>query len=209
MPAPLPTRLKTRALFPEIIRQWSTFHPEFSYLPRKFKIAVTGQRATARPSNCTISALSLCAMRLVRLVMRFMLAAVRGAPSLPKNCRICAEGQTSAYLEAVMRVYNMLGGVTIPTRHALKFWHETGEEEMRRLVEAEFAQIDAGKMLEVPQAELDRITRYFGPPKHLKLFRPKAPHSTKPKPTMRALRNGAAPMWWRTNNRAIQSSIYH
>ena len=70
-----------------------------------------------------------------------------------------------AYLEAVMRVYNMLGRRDNSYKARIKILvHETGEEEMRKLVEAEFAQIDASKMLEVPQAEIDRITRYFEPP---------------------------------------------
>ena len=70
-----------------------------------------------------------------------------------------------AYLEAVMRVYNMLGRRDNSYKARIKILvHETGEEEMRRMVEEEFAKIDASEMLTVPQTEIDRISAYFAPP---------------------------------------------
>jgi sulfite reductase (NADPH) hemoprotein beta-component len=70
-----------------------------------------------------------------------------------------------AYLEAVMRVYNMLGRRDNSYKARIKILvHETGQEEMQRLVEAEFAKIDASEMLTVPQEEIDRISAYFAPP---------------------------------------------
>ena len=143
----------------EIIRQLSTFHPEFSYLPRKFKIAVNGHAHDRAAIKLHDIALSLCAMRLVRLVMRFMLAAVRAHPSLPKNSPNLCRRTNWAYLEAGC-ASTTCWGVNNSWR-TLKFWcTKPARKKTRRLVEAEFALIDAGKMLEVPQAEIDRITRF-------------------------------------------------
>ena len=64
-----------------------------------------------------------------------------------------------------MRVYNMLGRRDNSYKARIKILvHETGEEEMRRLIDAEFAKIDASQMLTVPQEEIDRIAAYFAPP---------------------------------------------
>ncbi|MGI9438441.1 MAG: nitrite/sulfite reductase, partial [Parvibaculales bacterium] len=61
--------------------------------------------------------------------------------------------------------YNMLGRRDNSYKARIKILvHETGEEEMRRLVETEFAKIDAGQMLSVPQEEIDRISAYFAAP---------------------------------------------
>ena len=70
-----------------------------------------------------------------------------------------------AYLEAVMRVYNMLGRRDNSYKARIKILvHETGEAEMRRLIEEEFAKVDASKMLAVPQEEIERISAYFAAP---------------------------------------------
>lgn len=63
----------------EIIRQWSTFHPEFSYLPRKFKIAVSAVRRIARRSSFTISACRSCATRKAPSAIACMWAAAWAA----------------------------------------------------------------------------------------------------------------------------------
>lgn len=151
----------------EIIRQWSTFHPEFSYLPRKFKIAVSGHkndRAAIRLHDIGIVAVKNAQGRTGYEVHvgggqgRTPFIAKKIADFVPAE-------QLLAYLEAVMRVYNMLGRRDNSFKARIKILvHETGEAEMRRLVEEEFEKIDAANMLTLPQAELDRISAYFAPP---------------------------------------------
>ena len=63
----------------EILRQWSTFHPEFAFLPRKFKFAVTGARPIARPSRCTTWASASCATTRARWASPTTWAAARAA----------------------------------------------------------------------------------------------------------------------------------
>ena len=151
----------------EIIRQWSTFHPEFTYLPRKFKIAVTGHdndRAAIKLHDIGLVVKKNDAGDVGYEVHvgggqgRTPFIAKKMADFVPKQSLL-------AYLEAVMRVYNMLGRRDNSYKARIKILvHETGEAEMRRMVEEEFAKIDASKMLAVPQAEIDRISAYFAAP---------------------------------------------
>ena len=151
----------------EIIRQWSTFHPEFTYLPRKFKIAVTGHendRAAIKLHDIGLVVKKNTAGDIGYEVHvgggqgRTPFIAKKMADFVPKESLL-------AYLEAVMRVYNMLGRRDNSYKARIKILvHETGEAEMRRMVEEEFAKIDASQMLAVPQAEIDRISAYFAAP---------------------------------------------
>jgi sulfite reductase (NADPH) hemoprotein beta-component len=151
----------------EIIRQWSTFHPEFTYLPRKFKIAVTAHkndRAAIKLHDIGIVVKQNDAGEIGYEVHvgggqgRTPFVAKKMTDFVPKP-------KLLAYLEAVMRVYNMLGRRDNSYKARIKILvHETGEEEIRRMVEEEFAKIDASEMLTVPQTEIDRISAYFAPP---------------------------------------------
>ena len=151
----------------EIIRQWSTFHPEFTYLPRKFKIAVTGHendRAAIKLHDIGLVVKKNDAGHIGYEVHvgggqgRTPFIAKKMADFVPKESLL-------AYLEAVMRVYNMLGRRDNSYKARIKILvHETGEAEMRRMVEEEFAKIDASKMLAVPQEEIERISAYFAAP---------------------------------------------
>ena len=96
MPVPLPTRLKTRALFPRLSGNGRPSIRNFLICRASSKSPSPAMRMTARPSSCTISALSLCAMRPVRSAMRFMWRR-SGAHALhcQKTRRICAEGQAA------------------------------------------------------------------------------------------------------------------
>ncbi len=151
----------------EIIRQWSTFHPEFSFLPRKFKIAVTAaehDRAAVRVHD-------------IGLHMRRNAAGETGfevivgggqgrTPHVGVTIRDFVEkDQLLDYLEAVMRVYNRFGRRDNKYKARIKILvNETGADEFARLVDEEFnAQKDAEKIV-LPQAEVDRITAYFAAP---------------------------------------------
>lgn len=151
----------------EIIRQWSTFHPEFTYLPRKFKIAVTAHkndRAAVRFHDIGLVCVTNDAGEKGYEV--HVGGGLGRTPFVAKKlCEFVLETQLLAYLEAVMRVYNAMGRRDNTYKARIKILvHETGKEEMTRLVEEEFARIDAAKILQVPQKEIDRIATYFAPP---------------------------------------------
>jgi sulfite reductase (NADPH) hemoprotein beta-component len=151
----------------EIIRQWSTFHPEFSYLPRKFKIAVTGHKNDRAAIKLHDIGIVIVKNAAGEIGYEVHVGGGQGrTPFIAKKMSdFVPAAQLLAYLEAVMRVYNMLGRRDNSYKARIKILvHETGEEEMRRLVDAEFAKIDASQMLTVPQEEIDRIAAYFAPP---------------------------------------------
>jgi len=150
----------------EIIRQWSTLHPEFSFLPRKFKIAVTGSehdRAAVKVHD-------------IGLIMRrdgsgqagFEVIVGGGlgrTPFIGKTIRgFLPKEHLLSYLEAILRVYNQLGRRDNKFKARIKVTvHETGAEEFTRLVDEEWAAMgDTAPKL--PKQEVDRIARYFEPP---------------------------------------------
>jgi sulfite reductase (NADPH) hemoprotein beta-component len=97
--------------FAEILRQWSTLHPEFAFLPRKFKIAITGAAKTAPPPPGTTWACSWCATKRASWASRCWWAAAWAAR--PVIATVMREflpwNQILNYLEAVVRVYNRWG----------------------------------------------------------------------------------------------------
>lgn len=151
----------------EIIRQWSTLHPEFSFLPRKFKIAVTGSpndRAVIKSHDIGIAIVRNDNGEIGFAVYvgggqgRTPMVAKLIRPFLPKPDLL-------AYLEAVLRVYNMIGRRDNLYKARIKILvHETGQEEFTRLVEEEFAEISKTGSLDLPFEEIDRIQAYFAPP---------------------------------------------
>ena len=150
----------------EIIRQWSTLHPEFSFLPRKFKIAVTGSehdRAAVKVHDIGLS------MRRDGSGQAGFEVIVGGGlgrtPFIGKTIRkFLPKQDLLAYLEAILRVYNQLGRRDNKYKARIKVTvHETGAEEFTRLVDAEWAAMgDAAPTL--PKQEVDRIARHFEPP---------------------------------------------
>ena len=153
----------------EIIRQWSTFHPEFSYLPRKFKIAVTGHENDR--AAIKLHDIGIVIVRNDKGETGYEVHVGGGQGRSPfiakKLTNFVPAEKILAYLEAVMRVYNMLGRRDNSYKARIKILvHETGETEMRRLVDEEFERIDASQMLSLPEAELDRISAYFAPPNY-------------------------------------------
>jgi sulfite reductase (NADPH) hemoprotein beta-component len=152
----------------EIIRQWSTFHPEFLALPRKFKIAVTASpndRAAVR-----IHDIGLHMKRNAAGEVGFEVIVGGGLGRTPYIGVTVRDWVSKAdlldYLEANMRIYNRHGRRDNKFKARIKILvNELGLEEYRRQVDAEFAaQRDAEKVV-LPQAEIDRISAYFAPPK--------------------------------------------
>lgn len=154
-------------IWSEIIRQWSTFHPEFSYLPRKFKIAVTASprdRTALRVHDIGVAIRRSDSGRNV-----FDVWVGGGQGRTPIIGHLVGDGIAAedllAYLEAIMRVYNQHGRRDNIYKARIKILvHQIGAGEMRRQVAVEFEQVKASGHVTIPQAEIDRIAAYFQPP---------------------------------------------
>ena len=150
----------------EIVRQWSTLHPEFSFLPRKFKIAITGSpndRAAVR-----IHDVGLRLWRNPQGETGFEVIVGGGlgrTPMIGKTVReFLPKDEMLAYLEAVLRVYNRYGRRDNLFKARIKILvHEIGIEKMREEVEAEYAASKDGALKLDPQT-IEAIARQFAPP---------------------------------------------
>ena len=150
----------------EIIRQWSTFHPEFAFLPRKFKIAVTAaehDRAAIRVHDIGLH------IRERNGVTGFEVYAGGGQGRTPLLAALVNEFVPEAeildYLEAIMRVYNRHGRRDNKYKARIKILvSELGAEEFRRQVEEEYAEQRPHEKIDLPAGEIERIEAYFEPP---------------------------------------------
>lgn len=151
----------------EIIRQWSTFHPEFSFLPRKFKIAVTA--ASTDRAAVRVHDIGLHMRKSDAGEIGFEVIVGGGQGRTPHVGTTIHEFVTEAnlldYLEAIMRVYNRHGRRDNKYKARIKILvNEMGAEEFTRQVEEEFAAQGSAEKIVLPQAEIDRIHAYFAPP---------------------------------------------
>jgi sulfite reductase (NADPH) hemoprotein beta-component len=150
----------------EIIRQWSSVHPEFIYLPRKFKIAITGapnDRAAVKFHDIGLMASANGAGEIGWAVT--VGGGMGRTPMIGKliNSFVPHE-HLLAYLESILRVYNRYGRRDNKFKARIKILvHEEGLETIKSQVEDEFSRVRDG-VLSLPQEELDRITAYFEPP---------------------------------------------
>jgi sulfite reductase (NADPH) hemoprotein beta-component len=149
----------------ELIRQWSTFHPEFSYLPRKFKIAVIAadeDRAAMRLHDIGIQLLE----RDGELGAKIFVGGGMGRTPMigPEIKDFVTADDLMSYLEACLRVYNRYGRRDNIYKARIKILiHELGADEYARQVEEEFIAVKA-LGIDPPKAELERITAFFGAP---------------------------------------------
>lgn len=150
----------------EIIRQWSTLHPEFSYLPRKFKIAVTGSENDRAAVKVHDIGLLMKHGEGGEVGFEVLVGGGLGrTPFIGKSIRpFLPKEHLLSYLEAILRTYNLLGRRDNMFKARIKVTvHETGAEEFTRLVEEEWALIK-DSALKLPKQEVDRIAAHFEPP---------------------------------------------
>jgi sulfite reductase (NADPH) hemoprotein beta-component len=157
----------------ELLRQWSSLHPEFSFLPRKFKIAVTGaptDRAAVRVHDI---GLRLHRNEAGEAGWEVIVGGGLGrTPMIGVTVReFLPERELVGYLEAIMRVYNLYGRRDNKYKARIKILvHELGADRFRAEVESEFARKPVPST-EVEERELQRIAAYFAPPQLEKLPR--------------------------------------
>ena len=149
----------------ELLRQWSTFHPEFSYLPRKFKIAVI-----ASAEDRAAMRLHDIGLELIRqdgeLGGRVFVGGGMGRTPMiaPEINPFVKADDLLSYLEACLRVYNRYGRRDNIYKARIKILiHEIGADEYRRQVAEEFAHVKT-LGIDPPTAELERISAFFAPP---------------------------------------------
>lgn len=157
--------------FCEIIRQWSTFHPEFIALPRKFKIAVNGAVQDRAAVAVHDIGLTLVKNEAGELGFRFMVGGGLGrTPILGSVIKDFVPWQhVLTYTQAIMRVYNEYGRRDNKHKARIKILVKAiGPEEFARQVEAEWADLK-GNAETLTQEELERVSAWFAPPAYAQL----------------------------------------
>ncbi len=152
--------------YAEILRQWSSVHPEFSYLPRKFKIAVTGAERDRAAIQVHDIGLHLKKNAAGELGFAVYVGGGQGrTPMIAKKIRgFLPEEHLLSYTTAIMRVYNLYGRRDNKYKARIKILvHETGAEEFTRQVEAEWAELKDSE-LKLPEDDIRAIETYFAPP---------------------------------------------
>ncbi|NOQ93304.1 MAG: nitrite/sulfite reductase [Methylophaga sp.] len=149
----------------EIIRQWSTFHPEFAYLPRKFKIAVIGSDEDRAATKLHDIGLHLVTNHEGEVGFEVLVGGGLGrTPIVGQQIRPFLEKKDLlSYLEAILRVYNRLGRRDNKYKARIKITvREHGINHIRELVEAEWVQIR--EQLELDEKEIERVKSHFVEP---------------------------------------------
>jgi len=161
-----PDEIEDPRIWCEIIRQWSTLHPEFSFLPRKFKVAVTGapnDRAAVKVHDIGIR---MHRNEAGEVGFEIIVGGGLGrTPMIGKTIRpFLPKRHLLSYLEAILRVYNEFGRRDNLFKSRIKILvHEIGAAEMTRRVEEEWALIRGGA-LDLPIETIAAIAAQFTPP---------------------------------------------
>jgi len=152
--------------YAEIMRQWSTFHPEFAYLPRKFKIAFNGAVEDRAATAVHDLAFTVVKNEAGEVGFRVMVGGGMGrTPILGSVIReFLPRDDLLTYTEAIMRVYNQYGRRDNIYKARIKILVKAiGAEEFARQVEAEWTDIKDGPST-LTDAEFNRVAAYFAPP---------------------------------------------
>ncbi len=178
----------------EIVRQWSTLHPEFSYLPRKFKIAVTGAPVDRAASQVHDIGLHLKRGPDGEIGFEVLVGGGLGrAPAIGHVIReYLPREHLLSYLEAILRIYNLLGRRDNLNKARIKVVVKSlGIAEFRKRVEEEWVQI-RDSVLRLDVQEIDRIRAHFTPPNY----------ETLAEIDVTTGREAAFKAWYRYNTRA-------
>jgi sulfite reductase (NADPH) hemoprotein beta-component len=155
--------------FAEIMRQWTTLHPEFAFLPRKFKIAITGAAEDRAATDWHDVGLRLLRNDVGELGFRVSVGGGMGrTPLIGTMLReFLPWHQIMNYIEAVVRVYNRYGRRDNKYKARIKILVKAEGQRYIDDVEDEFRQIveHDGGLHTIPQAELDRVSASFVPPR--------------------------------------------
>ncbi|HYN11794.1 MAG TPA: nitrite/sulfite reductase [Burkholderiales bacterium] len=152
----------------EIIRQWSTFNPEFNFLPRKFKIAVNG--AVNDRAAVGVHDIGLHALRNSQNEIGFKVLVGGGLGRTPMVGHVIRDflpwQHLLTYLDAILRVYNRHGRRDNIHKARIKILvKERGPDRFREEVEAEWAHLKDGPATLIPE-EVERVAGRFTRPKY-------------------------------------------
>lgn len=153
-------------IYAELLRQWSSFHPEFSYLPRKFKIAISGSQEDRAAVSVHDIGINLYRNEHNQLRMKILVGGGLGrTPYIGAVMHDALEAKDLlSFVEAILRVYNELGRRDNIYKARIKILvHSLGADVIREKIHAEWQKIKDGDLL-LPNEEVERMRQFFAPP---------------------------------------------
>ncbi len=160
-----PDELEDPRPYCEIIRQWSTFHPEFAYLPRKFKIAVSASKTDRAATQFHDIGVHLVQNEVGQTGFKILAGGGLGrTPIIGQIIKPYLEKQhLLSYLEAILRIYNLYGRRDNKYKARIKILvKETGVGNFTEMVNAEWEKIKQG--MEVSEKHFESMKAHFVPP---------------------------------------------
>jgi sulfite reductase (NADPH) hemoprotein beta-component len=154
--------------YAEILRQWSTFHPEFAFLPRKFKVAINGAKEDRAAIAIHDIGLTVVYNERQEIGFRVMVGGGMGrTPIIGSTIReFLPREHMLSYIEAIMRVYNAHGRRDNKYKARIKILLKAmGAEEFARQVEQEWQDLKDGPAT-LTQEEMNRVAAFFAPPNY-------------------------------------------
>lgn len=161
-----PEEVDDSRVWAELIRQWSSLHPEFTYLPRKFKIAVTGSPHDRTAVKFHDIGLILKKGEGDEIGFEVLVGGGLGrTPMIGRTVReYLPQKHLLSYLEAILRVYNQLGRRDNKYKARIKILvHETGLDDLKDMIETEWHAIEKDRV-DLPAAEIARVRTHFVDP---------------------------------------------
>jgi sulfite reductase (NADPH) hemoprotein beta-component len=157
--------------YAEILRQWSTFHPEFAYLPRKFKIGITGAKEDR--AAIAVHDIGLAAVKNAQGEVGFRVLVGGGLGRTPilgsEICDFVPWQHAITYLESIVRVYNEYGRRDNLYKARIKILVKAiGIEEFKRRVEDDWQFTKDGPCT-ITEEELNRVAAFFTAPEYEQL----------------------------------------
>jgi sulfite reductase (NADPH) hemoprotein beta-component len=185
----------------ELIRQWSTLHPEFAFLPRKFKIAVTAGTQTDRAA-IQVHDIGVQLVKNEAGAVGFKISVGGGLGRTPLIGQVISEfvekKDLLSYLECILRVYNRFGRRDNKYKARIKILVKAlGIEAFRARVETQWASMRESKMT-VPEAELERLKAAFAQPEYTR-YTPEAVSAAQAAITQTCQQSTAFAQWYNTN----------
>ena len=166
-----PDELEDPRPYAEIIRQFVTLHPEFSWLPRKFKIAITGAEEDRAAINVHDIGLKMIKNEAGEIGFHVLVGGGLGrSPFIGKVVReFLPKEDILRYIQAILRVYNIEGRRDNLYKARIKILvHELGIETFSSLVEKEF-EASKDDILFIGRAEEERVSAFFRSPAYADL----------------------------------------
>ena len=186
----------------EIIRQWSTFHPEFTYLPRKFKIAVIGTKSDRAATQLHDIGLHLVKNAQGEVGFEVLVGGGLGrTPVIGKVIRsFLPEVHLLSYLDSILRIYNQYGRRDNKYKARIKILVESmGAEEFARIVEADWEKYNKDGDLTLTNEQIEHAKTFFSVPNYETLSAEQVEQSTTQ--LFEQLNDKAFARWFNQNTR--------